>query len=92
MSSFSAAPRRSTHPAGEDPADSRDHGRHAGRYLTDGVELYRSLGPITPGRSEMIGLENCRSLDIILIAVDELRQRRLRPVIPASVMPSGREV
>jgi len=35
----------------------------------------------------MIGLENCRSLDIILIAVDELRQRRVRPVIPASAAP-----
>ena len=61
----------------------------AGGYLTDGVELYRSLGPITLGPSRMIGLENCRSLDVVLIAIDELRGRRLRPVIPATDAPTG---
>jgi len=86
MSWFFATQSRSSHPASADAGDDLDHGRHAGRYLTDGVDLYRSLGPITPGPSEMIGFENCRSLDIILIAVDELRRRRLRPVFPASAL------
>jgi hypothetical protein len=61
-----------------------DHDGHAGGYLTDGVELYRSVGAIRLGPSRMIGLENCRSLDVVLIAVEELRRRRLRPVIPAA--------
>jgi len=34
----------------------------------------------------MIGLENCRPLDIILIAVDELHQRQLGPVMPPSAV------
>lgn len=88
MSWFFAAQSRSSHQASEDAGDDPNHGRHAGRYLTDGVALYRSLGPITLGPSEMIGLENCRSLDIILIAVDELRQRQLRPVMPSSAVVS----
>ena len=71
------------HQAGEDAGNALDHAQ-AGDYLTDGVELYRSLGAITPDPCQMIGLENCLSLDVLLIAVDELHRRGLRPVIPAA--------
>jgi len=77
------------HRAGEDAGDVLDHDAQAGGYLTDGVELYRSLGAITLGPCQMIGLENCLSLDVMLIAVDELRRRGLRPVIPARIAASG---
>ena len=77
-----------SHQAGEDAGDALDHAQ-AGDYLTDGVELYRSLGAVTPDPCQMIGLENCLSLDVVLIAVDELRRRRLRPVIPARNGASG---
>ena len=60
-----------------------DRAREAGRYLTDGVDLYRSLGAITSGMGEMVGLENCRSLDVVLLPIDELRARRMRAVSPA---------
>ena len=56
----------------------------ASRYLTDGVHLYRFLGAIDSGIGEMIGLENCSSLDVMLLPIGELRARRLRAVIPAS--------
>jgi hypothetical protein len=79
-----AAQSRGIHPAGQHAGETPEHDGRAGDYLTDGVELYRSLGAITLGPCRMIGLENCRSLDVVLIAVDELRRRRLRPVIPAA--------
>jgi hypothetical protein len=79
-----AAQSRGIHPAGQHAGETPDHDGQSGGYLTDGVELYRSLGAITLGPCRMIGLENCRSLDVVLIAVDELRRRRLRPVIPAA--------
>jgi len=54
------------------------------RYLTDGINLYRCLGRIGSGRGEMIGLEDCSSLELMLLPMRELRARRLRAVIPAS--------
>ena len=53
-------------------------GEPAGRYLTDGVRLYRCTGPIgtTPG---LTGLENCSSLDILAVRPETLL--RLRPVV-----------
>ncbi len=50
------------------------------RYLTDGVQLYRSLGSIASRAGELVGVENCRSLDIMLMPVDELRRRQFRAV------------
>jgi hypothetical protein len=32
---------------------------------------------------QMVGLENCRSLDVMLLPIGELRSRGLRAVIPA---------
>jgi hypothetical protein len=60
-----------------------DDDHQASGYLTDGVDLYRSLGAITHGPSQIVGLENCRSLDVVLLPIGELRTRGLRAVIPA---------
>jgi hypothetical protein len=48
------------------------------RYLTDGVELYRMLGAMARGAWELLAVENCRSLEICLIPLTELRRGRLR--------------
>lgn len=62
------------------------------RYLTDGVDLYRFLGEIAGGMGRMVGLENCRSLDVMLVPVGELRAGRLRAVVPASDDDGGLRV
>lgn len=54
------------------------------RYLTDGVELYRLLGAVARGACELIGMENCRSLEIVLVPISELRLGRLRFVTTLS--------
>jgi hypothetical protein len=84
MSSFFPAQSGGSRPAKGDAGEAFDAALRAGRYLTDGVELYRSLGPIRRGPPELVGLENCRSLEVILIAADELCGDRLRDVTPAS--------
>jgi hypothetical protein len=89
MSRFFPAHSTGPHPVSEDTGEAHDHDAQTGGYLTDGVDLYRSLDAITLGPCQMIGLENCRSLDVVLIAVDELRRRRLRTVIPATDAPTG---
>ena len=50
------------------------------RYLTDGVHLYRFLGSLATRAGGMIGIENCRSLDIMLVPADDLDQGHLRAV------------
>jgi hypothetical protein len=55
----------------------------AGGCFTDGVNLYRCLGAIADGMGQMVGLENCRSLDVMLLPIGELRPRGMRSVIPA---------
>jgi len=52
------------------------------RYLTDGIELYRLLGALTDGACAFVGVENCRSLQIMLIPVGEL-SARFRAVLPS---------
>ena len=52
------------------------------RYLTDGVILYRFLGTVASGMGQMVGLEDCRSLDVTWLPVGEPHSRRLRAVIP----------
>ena len=54
-----------------------------GDYVTDGVGLYRLLGAIASDMGQMVGLEDCRSLELILLPIQELHGRRLRPVIPS---------
>lgn len=50
------------------------------RYLTDGVELYRFLGSVARGSHAMLGVENCRTFEILLIPTGDLRRGRLRAV------------
>ncbi len=59
-----------------------DYAGQASRYLTDGVDLYRFVGAITGGGGQLIGLENCRSLDVTLWSIGQLHARRLHAVIP----------
>ncbi len=56
-------------------------------YLTDGVELYRFLGRVARGACELVGMENCRSLEIVLLPITDLRRGRLRlvPFAPREV-------
>ena len=59
--------------------------REAGRYLTDGINLYRVVDALRGSRGRpVVGVEDCRSLELILLPADELRELRLRPVRPAA--------
>lgn len=51
-------------------------------YLTDGHHLYRYLG-VVDDSAAVVGLEDCRSLEIMLVAVDQLRTAELREVTPS---------
>lgn len=51
----------------------------SGRYLTDGVTLYRYLRTIPSGLGELVELEDCRSLALTWLPVGQVR--RLRPVL-----------
>jgi hypothetical protein len=53
-------------------------------YLTDGVRLYRILGPIDDDNGYVIAIEDCRSLDVILVQADELHCGKFRAVAPAA--------
>ena len=65
-----------------DPAAVAVHALQPDQYLTDGTKLYRSLGAIAGGMGQMIGLENCRSLDVIIVPIGEVRPGELRAVTP----------
>jgi hypothetical protein len=57
----------------------------AARYLTDGTNLYRVVDALRGSRGHaVVGVEDCRSLELILLPADELRALRLRPVRPAA--------
>jgi hypothetical protein len=59
--------------------------REAARYLTDGTNLYRVVDALrSPRGRPVVGIEDCRSLELILLPADELRALRLRPVRPAA--------
>jgi hypothetical protein len=57
----------------------------AGRYLTDGVDLYRVLGPLDlpGGPGAMVGIEDCRTLELVLVTPTELDSWHMRPVLAA---------
>ena len=45
--------------------------RRPGRYLTDGTQLYRFITPVgRPPHGGLVELENCRSLDHVLVSWD----------------------
>jgi len=52
----------------------------AGRYVTDGVHLYRLLEPLDEDAHGMTGIEDCRSLEIVLVRSSDV-QGRMRPVV-----------
>ena len=59
-------------------------------YLTDGTSLYRYVGAAVSNTGEqLIGLEDCQSLKILLFDLDELRALRLRPVRGPASIESG---
>jgi hypothetical protein len=61
----------------------------ASRYLTDGVDLYRFIGAVASGMGQMVELENCRSLEVVLLPIGDLRARPLRAVTPAPASGAG---
>jgi hypothetical protein len=62
---------------------------HEGAYVTDGIRLYRSLGKIDSVGPGTAAMEDCHSLEVILVRLDEVRNVRLRCVIPAEGPPAG---
>jgi hypothetical protein len=65
-----------------------DDGR-PGSYLTDGTRLFRLLGRFPGGDRGLAGLEDCRSLELVLLPAEELRQLSLRPVVARGPVPRG---
>lgn len=58
--------------------DERDPTPH---YLTDGTNLYRFVGWVSRSVETKFGeLEDCRSLNILLVSAQELNGGNLRPV------------
>jgi hypothetical protein len=56
-----------------------DHWEPSGSpYLTDGVKLYRYVGGVPSRRSEIVALDDCRSLKTLLFSLEELRALDLR--------------
>jgi len=75
-----------------DPDKLFDHWEPDTPYLTDGTSLYRYVGGVPSGSSELIALEDCKSLKIMLFDLDELRALRLRPVAgPAATESETRD-
>jgi len=64
----------------------RDDEARPSAYLTDGVELYRMLGSLdVPGSAEeLVAVEDCRTLDLVLASRAELARWRVRPVAAAA--------
>ena len=60
-----------------------DDSSEIGRYFTDGKGLYRCVGGFRGGMGQMVGLEDCMSLDVILVPIGALHSRQLRSVVPA---------
>ena len=59
-------------------------------YLSDGVNLYRYVGGVPHGSSELVVLEDCRSLKLLLFTLDELRGLGLRSVNSVAGEPQAR--
>ena len=69
--------------AGNDAVKVFDHWEPSGTpYLTDGHKLYRYVGGVPHGTSEIVALEDCQSLKILLFSLNELRALDLRAVDP----------
>lgn len=64
-------------------ANGFDHWERDAAYLTDGTHLYRYVGAVPSGTSELVALENCLTLGAVLFSLDDVRALRLRGVVPA---------
>jgi hypothetical protein len=65
-----------------------DDGR-PGNYLTDGTRLFRFLGRFPSGGRCLAGLEDCHSLELVLLPVEDLGRLSLRWVIAGGPAPHG---
>ncbi|MGZ4187876.1 MAG: hypothetical protein ACXVVQ_22850 [Solirubrobacteraceae bacterium] len=64
-----------------------DHWEPDSPYLTNGTNLYRYVGGVPSGTGELVALEDCTSLKILLFDLDELRTLALRPVAATANEP-----
>lgn len=55
-----------------------------GQYLTDGVNLFYTLGPIGESAG-LVSLEDCRTLAVMIVRWEDFEQ--LRPITPAPSEP-----
>jgi hypothetical protein len=55
-----------------------------GDYLTDGINLYRVVGQFDTGDGPVVGIEDCRTLDVVMLAVEDMPRPGLRRVVPES--------
>lgn len=53
------------------------------RYLTDGTNLYRFIG--WGNGKHFAELEDCRSLELLVVSPSELDSQQMRPVAPSDV-------
>jgi len=53
----------------------------SGTYVTDGVNLYRHIVSFNPPGVRMVQLEDCMSLELLLVPAVEYRSWQVRPVI-----------
>ncbi len=68
------------HGAARDARTSRDDVR-PGTYVTDGVNLYRHIVSFNPPGARMVQLEDCKSLELLLVPTVEYRSWQVRPVV-----------
>jgi hypothetical protein len=52
-------------------------------YMTDGMNLYRVVGEFDGGEGPIVGIEDCLSLEVVLLPVDQMPRDGLRPVRPS---------
>ncbi len=52
-------------------------------YMTDGMNLYRVVGEFDGGDGPMVGIEDCLSLEVVLLPVDEMPRDGVWPVRPS---------
>jgi hypothetical protein len=62
-------------------ARSRRYDIRPGTYVTDGVNLYRHIVSFNPPGAHMVQLEDCKSLELLLIPTAEYRSWQVRPVV-----------
>ena len=53
-------------------------------YLTNEVFLYRVVGFLVGRWTDFVELEDCYTLDVVRVAMNDLRERRLRVVTPSA--------